>query len=221
MIALQEKELPLMKHVDRFINFRETVQEALNRRVAPADYVPDQDIPRVMKQAIVATEDKRFYDHGAIDFYGIVRALYTNILAGQTVEGGSTITQQLVKNLFLSSDRVWSRKAEELLIAFMMETYYTKEEILTMYLNSIYYGNDYTGIKEASEGYFKVEPKNLTIAQSAMLAGLPQAPTYYNPVKNPEAAQRRRAVVIHLMKEQRLITPQEAYDADKAPVINK
>ena len=126
-------------------------------------------------------EDKRYYKHGAIDVLGIIRAFYTNTIAGETVEGGSTITQQVVKNLFLSSKRIMSRKVEEAILASEMEHYYSKEEILTMYLNTVYYGHNYYGIYEAAHGYFGTSPSRLTLGQSALLAALPNAPSYLDP----------------------------------------
>ncbi len=141
------------------------------------------------------------------------RALYTNTIAGQTVEGGSTITQQLVKNLFLSSKRIMSRKVEEVFLAYLMEHYYSKDEIITMYLNTIYYGTDYYGIKAASEGYFKTEPKDLNLSQAAVLAGIPQAPSYFNPVSNIDATKQRQRTVLTLMAQQGIIS---YADIDKA-----
>ena len=153
-------------------------------------------IPEYTKNALVAIEDKRYYNHGAIDVLGIIRAFYTNTIAGETVEGGSTITQQLVKNLFLSSKRIMSRKVEEAILASEMEHYYSKEEILTMYLNTVYYGHGYYGIYEASHGYFGTSPSRLTLAQSALLAALPNAPSYLDPYTNYKGAKARQKLVL-------------------------
>lgn len=218
-IEAEEEGLSLKGHAMRFIHFQDAVQKALHHRVSAANYVPADQIPTVMKEAIVATEDKRFYEHPGIDFYGIARAFYVNSMAGETVEGGSTITQQLVKNLFLSPKRVWTRKVEEVALAFMMEHYYTKEEILAMYLNSIYYGNHYYGIKEASEGYFNESPQQIKLAQAALLAGLPQAPTFYNPKVNPIAAVAKRDIVLELMMKQHMITKLQADTAKSLPLL--
>ena len=160
--------------------------------------------------ALIAIEDKRFYKHGAIDFFGVGRALYVNTVAGETVEGGSTITQQLIKNLFLSSKRIMSRKAEEALLAVEMEHYYTKDEILTMYLNTVYYGHNYYGIREAAEGYFGTTPGRLTLGQCAMLAALPNAPSYLDPYVNYEGAKARQKLVLKEMVSQGMITQAEA-----------
>lgn len=218
-IEKAEDSLTIEERGKRLFSFPEAVQAAVHRRVDQAHYTPSKNIPQIVKQAIVATEDKRFYEHGSVDFLSVARAFYTNMVAGRTVEGGSTISQQLVKNLFLSSKRVWSRKAEELALAILLEHYYSKDEILTMYLNTIYYGNQYYGIEEASEGYFHVTPKDLSLAQGAMLAGLPQAPTYYNPKVNPEGAVERRRTVLALMLNQGLITKEEAAKAANEPVL--
>ena len=212
-IESSEDQLTRTQRIYRFFHFRESVQAALDKRVPPNQRVKGDDISPKLKEALVATEDKRFYEHGAIDVFGISRAFYTNVIAGHTVEGGSTITQQLVKNLFLSSKRIMSRKVEEVILAYLMEYYYTKDEILTMYLNSIYYGNDHYGIKAAAKGYFDTTPKDLTLGQAAMLAGMPQAPSYYNPVDNLKAAKQRQRTVLNLMQQQGLISNHEA---DKA-----
>ena len=199
-----EDQLSRTDRIKRLFLFKEAVEEAIDKRVEHR--VRSEDINPIVKQALVATEDKRFYEHGAVDFFSIGRALYTNIIAGQTVEGGSTITQQLVKNLFLSSKRIMSRKVEEIFLAYLMEHYYSKDEIITMYLNTIYYGTDYYGIKAASEGYFNTDPKDLNLSQAAVLAGIPQAPSYFNPVSNMDATKQRQRTVLTLMAQQGIIS---------------
>lgn len=199
-----EDQLSRIDRIKRLFHFKEAVEEAIDKRVEHR--VRSEDINPIVKQALVATEDKRFYEHGAVDFFSIGRALYTNIIAGQTVEGGSTITQQLVKNLFLSSKRIMSRKVEEIFLAYLMEHYYSKDEIITMYLNTIYYGTDYYGIKAASEGYFNTDPKDLNLSQAAVLAGIPQAPSYFNPVSNMDATKQRQRTVLTLMAQQGIIS---------------
>lgn len=199
-----EDQLSRTDRIKRLFHFKEAVEEAMDKRVEHR--VRSEDINPIVKQALVATEDKRFYEHGAVDFFSIGRALYTNIIAGQTVEGGSTITQQLVKNLFLSSKRIMSRKVEEIFLAYLMEHYYSKDEIITMYLNTIYYGTDYYGIKAASEGYFNTDPKDLNLSQAAVLAGIPQAPSYFNPVSNMDATKQRQRTVLTLMAQQGIIS---------------
>ncbi|WP_298703694.1 transglycosylase domain-containing protein [uncultured Veillonella sp.] len=208
-----EDQLTRTDRIYRLFHFEDAVETAMNQRVPQSQRVKGDAISKDLKIALVATEDKRYYDHGAIDAFGIARAFYTNLTAGETLEGGSTITQQLVKNLFLSSKRIMSRKVEEVLLAYLMEYYYTKDEILAMYLNTIYFGNDYYGLKQASEGYFDTDPQNLTLAQSALLAGMPQAPSYYNPFTNYKAAKARQRTVLNLMAQQGIIS---AAEADKA-----
>lgn len=208
-----EDQLSRTDRIKRLFNFTQAVEEAMEKRVPKEHRVRSEDINPIVKKALVATEDKRFYDHGAVDFFSIGRALYTNTIAGETVEGGSTITQQLVKNLFLSSKRIMSRKVEEVFLAYLMEHYYSKDEILTMYLNTIYYGNDHYGIKSASEAYFKTEPKDLNLSQAAVIAGIPQAPSYFNPVSNFDATKQRQRTVLTLMAQQGIIAYQ---DIDKA-----
>lgn len=199
--AISEKEY--------LFNFRESLDKAIAQRVDKADFIQAEALPLLVKKSFVATEDKRFYEHGALDFFGIGRAVYTNILSGETMEGGSTITQQTAKNLFLSSEQSFSRKFEEMLIAYLLEYHYTKDEILAIYINTIYYGNDYYGIKEAAQGYFDKRVGELNLAQIAVLAGLPQAPTYYNPYNNFEAMKGRQYTVLSLLTAQDIISVAE------------
>ena len=158
-------------------------------------------------------EDRRFYEHGAIDPIGVTRAAVTNYFAGHTLEGGSTITQQTVKNIFLSNDRTILRKMEELALAVQLEKYYTKDQILELYLNTIYFGHGAYGLKEASLTYFGKEPKDLDLSQCAMLAGLPQAPSAYDPIDHPKEGAQRMTVVLTLMAQQGYISPEDAAKA--------
>ncbi|MFC6332174.1 PBP1A family penicillin-binding protein [Paenibacillus septentrionalis] len=171
------------------------------------------EIPKHVLDAFVATEDKRFYDHSGLDFISIGRAVVKDIIARSAVEGGSTITQQLAKNVFLSADKTIFRKATEASIAVALENQMSKEQILTMYLNRIYYGKGIHGIKAAADYYFDTELENLELWQAATLAAMPKAPNRYNPVSNPEASFERRAVVLQLMYEQGYITEQEMNEA--------
>lgn len=202
----------LRDRVYRIMHFRAVAEGKLDRD----QYIPLAQIPQIMQQSIVATEDKRFYEHGPIDFIGIGRAALVNIQSGKTMEGGSTITQQVVKNVFLSPERTLSRKAEELVLSILLERNYTKEEILTMYLNTAYFGASAYGINDAARIYFGTTPPKLTLAQCAMLAGLPQAPTYLNPLANYEAAKARQQIVLALMTEQNFIGPDQAKQAYQA-----
>lgn len=167
------------------------------------------EIPQVVLDAFVATEDRRFYEHSGLDFISIGRAVVKDIIARSAVEGGSTITQQLAKNVFLSADKTLFRKATEASIAVALENQMSKEQILTMYLNRIYYGRGIHGIKAAAEYYFDTELEDLQLWQAATLAAMPKAPNRYNPISNPEASYERRAVVLQLMYEQEYITNEE------------
>ena len=176
-------------------------------------YVSIHLIPKDMRHAIIATEDRRFYEHGALDPIGILRAITVNIYSGSTLEGGSTISQQVVKNVFLSHERTFTRKAQEVVLAYLLEHYYTKDEILEIYLNTAYFGANATGIYEASEIYYDINPEKLRLSQTSMLAGLVQAPTYYNPLQNYEAARERQKIVLALMVEQGYISNTTAAEA--------
>ena len=198
-----------MERVRRIYHFKESLEAKVDRK----QFVSSKDIPDMMKKAIVATEDRRFYDHGALDLVSVTRALVTNYMAGQTLEGGSTIAQQTVKNIFLSHDRTLSRKIEELALAVRLEKNYTKDEILELYLNTIYFGHGAYGIKDAARIYFGKDVKDLNVSQCAMLAGLPQAPSVYDPITHPEEGIRRMAVVLTLMAQQEYISSEDAVKA--------
>lgn len=198
-----------MERVRRVYHFKESLEAKVDRK----QFVSSKDIPDMMKKAIVATEDRRFYDHGALDLVSVTRALVTNYMAGQTLEGGSTIAQQTVKNIFLSHDRTLSRKIEELALAVRLEKNYTKDEILELYLNTIYFGHGAYGIKDAARIYFGKDVKDLDVSQCAMLAGLPQAPSVYDPITHPEEGIRRMAVVLTLMAQQEYISSEDAVKA--------
>ena len=188
---------------------------ALESRIERNNFCPSDSIPPLLKKAIVATEDRRFYEHGAVDIISIIRALITNQRAGKTVEGGSTLAQQTVKNIYLSHDRTLTRKTEELILATLLEREYTKDEILELYLNTIYYGHGAYGLTAASRTYFGKEPEELDLSQCAMLAGLPQAPSAYDPLDHPEEGARRMTTVLSLMAQEGYITPAEAAMAAK------
>ncbi|GGF89715.1 PBP1A family penicillin-binding protein [Paenibacillus abyssi] len=171
-------------------------------------------IPDMMKQAFVAVEDRRFYEHSGLDFISIGRAVVKDVIARSAVEGGSTITQQLAKNVFLSHDKTILRKATEASIAVALENNMTKDQILEMYLNRIYFGRGAHGVKAASKLYFGKEDLNdLELWEIATLAGMPKAPNSYNPLSDPERSMERRAVVLQLMYDQGLITAEEMEQA--------
>ncbi|PLR86632.1 transglycosylase domain-containing protein [Bacillus sp. V33-4] len=171
--------------------------------------VPISKIPDDLKNAVIAIEDQRFYSHNGIDLIGIARAFFRNITAGGIVEGGSTITQQLTKNALLSPEKTYKRKAEELFLARKIEQEYSKDEILEMYFNQIYFGEGAWGINSAAAKYFGKEPEALTISESAMLAGIIKAPSAWNPYKDFEQAVDRRNTVLAQMKENKFITNEQ------------
>lgn len=171
------------------------------------------EIPELMTEAIVATEDQRFYTHSGIDFFSIGRAVVKDVIARSAVEGGSTITQQLAKNVFLTADKTFFRKATEASIAVALEHKMSKQQILTMYLNRIYFGKGAYGIKSAAKFYFDTDVDKLELWQIATLAGMPKAPSRYNPISNPDDSMARRAVVLKLMNDQGYITTDEMEEA--------
>ncbi|WP_070119943.1 transglycosylase domain-containing protein [Bacillus marinisedimentorum] len=168
------------------------------------------DIPKHVQHAFIAVEDSRFYDHPGIDAQAIMRALYKDILAGQKVEGGSTITQQLAKNVFLSHEKTLLRKTKEAVIAINLERNYSKEKLLEMYLNQIYFGHGAYGIQSAAKLYFDKDISELTVDEGALLAGLPKAPSTYSPVNHPEKSKERRDLVLALMEKHGYIEPEQA-----------
>jgi len=168
-----------------------------------------------MQNAIVAIEDARFYRHRGIDPIGLARAAYHNLKAGKIVEGGSTITQQLAKNLYLGPQRTVGRKFKELVLTIQLERRYTKEEILAMYLNRIYFGQGAYGVEMAARTYFNKSAKELDLAESAILAGIPRAPALYSPARDQEAAKNRQGIVLRRMVELGMINAAEADAAAK------
>jgi len=181
--------------------------------------VANSDIPNTMKQAIVAVEDKRFYQHGGVDYQAILRALAADLKAKKTVQGGSTITMQLVKNLYLGGqDTSITDKIYEASLALQYEQTHSKDAILTNYLNTVFFGSNAYGLVAAAETYFGKEPKDLTLAEAALLAGLPQAPTAYNPREHPQAARTRRDTVLLDMYQQNYITQAQYQEAQSEPI---
>ncbi|NGP44847.1 PBP1A family penicillin-binding protein, partial [Bacillaceae bacterium SIJ1] len=176
-----------------------------NRDPVTADHIPDH-----VKQAFVAVEDSRFYDHHGLDLRSIGRAVVRNVQAGGKVEGGSTITQQLAKNVFLSADKTWLRKAKEAVIALQLENRYSKEKILELYLNRIYFGHGAYGLGAAANTYFGKTVDELTVDEGALLAAIPKAPTHYSPIEQPDSALERRNLILSLMADQGFLTAEEA-----------
>ncbi|HEU0303538.1 MAG TPA: PBP1A family penicillin-binding protein [Gaiellaceae bacterium] len=180
--------------------------------------VKSEEISDVMKQAIVAIEDRRFFEHRGLDLRGIARAVWQDLRNRAVVEGGSTITQQFVKNAYVKSSRSFERKLKEAALAWQLEQQWSKDRILTAYLNTIYFGNGAYGIEQASRVYFKHRASKLTLAESALLAGIPADPTRYDPRANPRQAKARRHTVLRAMLEQGDITRVEYWRADHVPM---
>jgi penicillin-binding protein 1A len=178
-------------------------------------------VPDLMKKAILAAEDERFYEHGGVDYIGVARAAYTNLVSGGTRQGASTITMQVARNFFLSSERTFSRKFNETLLAFKIEHNLSKDEILQLYMNQIFLGQRAYGFATAARVYFGKPLNQLSVAEIAVLAGLPKAPSAYNPVTNPKGAKRRQLYVLKRMHELGFITDQQYAAAQQQPLVIK
>ena len=190
------KEKPLISRMDEIEN--------------DEHFVPFSELPKNYINAVVAVEDHRFYDHGPIDFIAIGRAIWVNVTNFELREGGSTITQQLAKNVILSQDETATRKLGEIVAAFDIEKNYSKDDILALYVNTCYFGEGYYGIYDASMGYYNKEPKDLTLDEATMLAGVPNAPSVYAPTVNPDLAKKRQEHVLNKMVEYGYISQEEA-----------
>ncbi len=190
------KEKPLLTRVEEITN--------------KENYMSFEELPEVYINAVIAVEDHRFYEHGAIDPIGIARALFTNIRDRKFDEGGSTITQQVAKNVIFNQDQTIIRKLGEIFAAHDLEKNYSKDEILAIYVNSSYFGDGYYCIYDASKGYFNKEPKDLTLSEASMLAGIPNAPSVYSPTVNPDLAKKRQEHVLNKMVEYGYISQEDA-----------
>lgn len=174
------------------------------------DYTRLDDLPKTYRDAVVAVEDHRFYDHGGVDLWAIGRALWNDIRTFSFAEGGSTITQQLAKNLYFTQEKEVTRKIAEVFMAFELESHYSKDEILELYLNSIYFGNGCYTVRAASLSYFNKEPGEMNSDESTLLAGIPNAPSVYDLTENPDLARQRQRQVLDLMVKHEYLTKQEA-----------
>src|SRR4030042_4981133 len=184
-----------------------------NREMVTLDQISNN-----LQDAVIAIEDQRFYHHGGVDWEGIVRAFWTNVVQGRVVQGGSTITQQYIKNNLTGKERTYWRKVEEARLANQMEGKYSKDKILEMYLNDVYCGQGCYGVKTASSTFFGKQPSELTLDEAALLAAVIRIPNYYSPYLNPEKAMERRNVVLDKMDELGYITSSEAQEAKGKPV---
>jgi penicillin-binding protein 1A len=178
---------------------------------------PIKEIPQIMKDAVLSIEDNRFYDHGGVDYVGILRAGIANIGRLKS-QGASTITMQVARNVYLSSEKTYTRKIYEILLTYKLEHLLTKDQILEIYMNQIFLGNRAYGFASAAETYFGKPLKNITIAEAAMLAGLPKAPSAFNPIANPKRARSRQLYIIERMEENGYITAQQAAQAKAEPL---
>ncbi len=179
-------------------------------------FMPLAQVPQSLRDAIIATEDKRFYSHSGVDPIGVARAVFQNYRRGRIVEGGSTITQQLTKLLFLTPDKNLERKLKEAVLALELERRYSKDRILEMYLNQVYFGHGAYGVEAAARTYFGKSVTELNVREAALLAGLPRAPSTYSPFERPEAAKRRREVVLRRMVEYGVLKDADATRLAKA-----
>lgn len=193
----------------------ELMAEFGEKRRIPVEY---QEIPPQMIDAFLAAEDDRFYQHPGVDYQGIIRAVYSLLMTGEKTQGGSTITMQVARNFFLTSEKTYLRKLNEIILALEMEQVLTKEEILALYLNKIYLGNRAYGVGAAANVYYGRPLSELTLPEMAMIAGLPKAPSRYNPIANPERAMIRRNYVLRRMWEVGYISEQDYLEASQAPV---
>jgi len=186
------------------------------QRRIPVTYA---EIPQVVKQAFLAAEDERFFTHHGIDFPGVMRAIFVDLLSGDRTQGASTITMQAARNMFLSQDKTWRRKLQETFLTYRMEHEFTKEEIFGLYLNVIFFGQRAYGVAAASETFFGRSLDQLSVAQAATLGGIPKAPSRYNPIVNPQAAAGRRSYVLRRMLDLGFIDAATAQNANQEPML--
>jgi len=178
---------------------------------------PIREIPQVMKDAVLSIEDSRFYQHGGLDYLGLIRASIAN-LSKRKSQGASTITMQVARNVYLSTEKTYTRKIYEILLTYKLEHLLTKDQILEIYMNQIFLGNRAYGFASAAETYFGKSLKDITVAEAAMLAGLPKAPSAYNPISNPKRARSRQLYIIERMEENNYITAKQALEAKAEPL---
>lgn len=187
-----------------------SIDEKVSQIRNDEDYIKISEVPEMYKKAVIAVEDHRFYKHFGIDIIAIGRATFNDLKAFSFIEGGSTITQQLAKNQYFTQEKKITRKIAETFLAFKLEKKYEKDEILELYINTIYFGNGYYGIKEAAMGYFGKLPKDLTDGECIMLAGIPNAPSVYALNENPSLAKQRQKQVMAKMIRYKVLTEEEA-----------
>ena len=194
------------------------MEEVINPLREDSNWVKLADIPKNMQNALIAIEDHKFYEHDGISPEGILRAILANISKGEVEQGGSTLTQQFVKNTFLTHEQTMERKIEEVILSVVLEDKYSKDEILEMYLNTTYFGTGATGIHQASKAYFGKHVSRLTLEEAAVLAALPYAPSALNPLEHPIECKQRQMLVLNAMAKHGFIT-QDAADEAKAEYV--
>ncbi|OWZ83809.1 transglycosylase domain-containing protein [Natranaerobius trueperi] len=213
---------PIYKQ-DKVIHLLEDDLMVLGLEERDIQYKSLDEIPKDLKRAFIAIEDARFNDHSGYDLKGIARAMWVNLTNREIRQGGSTITQQLARNLFLGHDQSLDRKLLEFALAIKLEEHYTKDEILEMYLNQVYFGNGNYGVEQASNDYFNQSVEYLSLQEASLLAGIVQAPSLYSPVSSWSHATRRQQLVLQRMVELDVITPKDAEDAiyDEVIMLNQ
>ncbi len=182
-------------------------------------YITYDQIPQNAIKALVSIEDKKFFEHSGVDYKAIARAAYAMIKNGEVTQGGSTITQQLSRNIFLSSEKTWQRKVEEIYIASELEKKYSKEQILEFYLNNVYFANGYYGLQAAAKGYFSKDISELTLSQVCFLLAIPNSPTFYDPMVNPENTMQRRNLILQAMVDDGKLTKENAEKAKAEQMV--
>ena len=187
-----------------------SVEDAAKKIMVSKSYTELEEVSPTFTDAIVSVEDKRFYEHEGVDLISLARAVKLNLKKGEASQGGSGITQQLAKNMYFMNDRSLTRKVAEVLVARDLEKKFSKDEILELYINTIYYGSGYYRIYDASMGYFGKEPSKLTDYEATLLAGIPNAPSVYSLDNNPDLAKQRQKTVVKAMLENRKLTKEEA-----------
>ncbi len=196
----------------------ETIESKFSKIQSMDNFTKVDEVPDIFIKAVVAVEDKRFYEHSGVDLLSIGRAIVTNIKTFDLTEGGSTITQQIAKNLYFTQAKHFSRKVAEIYVALDIEKIYSKDEILEIYINTNFYGSGYYGIYDAAEGYYEKEPSELTDYEATLLAGVPNAPSVYSPKVNLNLAERRQSVVLEKMVESGYITQEKADEIESQQI---
>ena len=192
------------------VTSKESLEDKVKKIKEYDNFVSIEDVPDTYKNATIAIEDHRFYSHHGIDIITTLRSLITDIQNQKITNGGSSITQQVARNMYFTQEKSFIRKIAELFVAVDLENNYKKDEILEMYLNIIYFGDGYTGLKHASYGYYRVAPNKLSLYEQTMLAGIPNAPSVYSPNANPDLAIKRQEKVLNSMIKYGYLTKEEA-----------